>query len=38
MDSITRMEQLIESERNPRKRAEMRKVLANTLKKMEVNK
>jgi hypothetical protein len=36
MDAIKRMEHMIEQERNPRLREEMRKVLANTIKKMEV--
>lgn len=34
MDVIARMERMIELEWNPRKRAEMRKVLADTLNKL----
>jgi hypothetical protein len=37
MDIIARMEHMIASERNPRKREEMRKVLASTINKLKEN-
>jgi hypothetical protein len=37
MDVITRMERMIEAEPNKLRRWAMRKVLANTIKKMEVS-